>query len=189
MVGPQVVDAVASQFESTEGTGMPLAERMIPRDRSRPRARRRSPLGQSPVGGDQDRGSERSGPRRRSHLARDRSRREPGARRRVEADLLHDRATTRLPDAVASRRTRRDRAEAHAARARLLAADAGDISRGAAAVRRRDTRDYGQFDEEAIAAVDTFRADRNLNYQGNPSGSSTPASSMRFAPRIWKSDA
>src|SRR5437667_6090938 len=29
MVGPEVVDAVAKTFESTEGTGMPLAERMI----------------------------------------------------------------------------------------------------------------------------------------------------------------
>ena len=29
MVGPEVVDAVAHTFESTEGTGMPLAERMI----------------------------------------------------------------------------------------------------------------------------------------------------------------
>src|SRR5882672_8582716 len=29
MVGPEVVEAVATQFESTEGTGMPLAERMI----------------------------------------------------------------------------------------------------------------------------------------------------------------
>ena len=29
MVGPEVVEAVAATFESTEGTGMPLAERMI----------------------------------------------------------------------------------------------------------------------------------------------------------------
>jgi uncharacterized Ntn-hydrolase superfamily protein len=29
MVGPEVVDAVATTFESTEGTGLPLAERMI----------------------------------------------------------------------------------------------------------------------------------------------------------------
>ncbi len=29
MVGPEVVDAVASTFEASEGTGMPLAERMI----------------------------------------------------------------------------------------------------------------------------------------------------------------
>src|SRR5213075_255060 len=29
MVGPEVLDAVASTFEASEGTGMPLAERMI----------------------------------------------------------------------------------------------------------------------------------------------------------------
>jgi uncharacterized Ntn-hydrolase superfamily protein len=31
-------------------------------------------------------------------------------------------------------------------------------------------REFSQFDEEAIAAVDKFRADRNLNYQGNAPG-------------------
>ncbi len=46
-----------------------------PRDGSRPEQGRRSPLRQSAVGGDQDRRSERSRPRRRSHRARDRSRR------------------------------------------------------------------------------------------------------------------
>jgi uncharacterized Ntn-hydrolase superfamily protein len=32
------------------------------------------------------------------------------------------------------------------------------------------TRDYATFDDEAIAAVDKFRADKTLNYQGNPPG-------------------
>jgi uncharacterized Ntn-hydrolase superfamily protein len=32
------------------------------------------------------------------------------------------------------------------------------------------TLQYALYDEEAIAAVDKFRADRNLNYQGNPAG-------------------
>ena len=32
------------------------------------------------------------------------------------------------------------------------------------------TRDHATFDDEAIAAVDKFRADRKLNYQGNPPG-------------------
>jgi hypothetical protein len=31
-------------------------------------------------------------------------------------------------------------------------------------------RDYGQYDEETINAVDKFRADRGLNYQGTPPG-------------------
>jgi peptidoglycan hydrolase-like protein with peptidoglycan-binding domain len=32
------------------------------------------------------------------------------------------------------------------------------------------TRDLGTYDAEAIAAVDKFRADRKLDYQGNPAG-------------------
>jgi uncharacterized Ntn-hydrolase superfamily protein len=32
------------------------------------------------------------------------------------------------------------------------------------------TRDYATFDDETIAAVDTFRTDRNLNYQGDAPG-------------------
>ena len=31
-------------------------------------------------------------------------------------------------------------------------------------------RDFATFDDEAIAAVDKFRTDRKLNYQGNPPG-------------------
>jgi hypothetical protein len=32
------------------------------------------------------------------------------------------------------------------------------------------TRDLGRFDDEVIAAVDKFRADKALTYQGNPAG-------------------
>jgi hypothetical protein len=32
------------------------------------------------------------------------------------------------------------------------------------------TREYAQYDEETIAAVDKFRADRDLNFQRNPPG-------------------
>ena len=31
-------------------------------------------------------------------------------------------------------------------------------------------REFSQYDEETIAAVDKFRVDHNLNYQGNPAG-------------------
>ena len=99
MVGPEVVEAVAATFEATDGTGMPLAERMILAHGSRPGQGRRSPLGQPAVGRDQDCRSERSGPRRRSHRARDRSRRTCRAGRRDEAHLLHDRPPSRLSHA------------------------------------------------------------------------------------------
>ena len=32
------------------------------------------------------------------------------------------------------------------------------------------TREYATFDDETIAAVDKFRADKKLNYQGNAPG-------------------
>jgi len=32
------------------------------------------------------------------------------------------------------------------------------------------TRDFAQFDQETIEAVDKFRAEHNLNYQGDPAG-------------------
>ncbi len=32
------------------------------------------------------------------------------------------------------------------------------------------SRELGRYDDETIAAVDKFRADRNLNYQGNAAG-------------------
>ena len=76
MVGPEVIEAVAATFEATEGTGMPLAERMI----------LALEAGYA-KGGDKRWGSLQSaaikiadpndpGPRQRSHRARDRSRRE-----------------------------------------------------------------------------------------------------------------
>ena len=97
------------------------------------------------------------------------------------------------------------RVEADAARARLLAADARGISGRAAGDEHAElqelrktnpaaydkavaearqatadyTRDFATFDDEAIAAVDKFRTDRKLNYQGNPPGWSTRGSSMR----------
>ena len=49
LVGPEVVDAVAGAFESTEGTGMPLAERLITALEAGPGERRRPPLGLLPV--------------------------------------------------------------------------------------------------------------------------------------------
>ena len=103
----------------------------------------------------------------------------------------------RLSHLLARRRRRRHRAEADAARARLLASVAGGVSRirrphqhaadaGAAedrprAVRQagRETRaaqqtaynrDFAPYDDETIAAVDKFRKDDRLDYQGNAPG-------------------
>ena len=104
MVGPEVVEAVAATFEASEGTGHAARRAHDSRDGSGPGQGRRQPLGQPAVGRDQGRRSERSGPRRRSHHAGHRSRRTPGAGRRDEADLLHDRPPPRLSIVLARRR-------------------------------------------------------------------------------------
>ena len=72
-------------------------------------------------------------------------------------------AAPRLSNLLTRRRARRRRAEAHAAHARVLAA-------ALAAFPDRPPADFNLFDEEAIAAVDKFRTDKNLTYQGNPPG-------------------
>ena len=88
MVGPEVVEAVAASFESTEGTGMPLGERMI------------LALEAGQAKGEIDAGAtcnqrpsrwrpEHSRTRRRQHRAGHRGRRAPRTRRRDEANLRH----------------------------------------------------------------------------------------------------
>ena len=160
MVGPEVLEAVAATFEASEGTGMPLAERMI----------LALEAGYA-KGGDKRWGNlqsaaikiadpERSRPRRRLHHPRDRSGREPGAGRRAEAHLLHDRPASRLSQLLARGRRRRHRAEADAARRRLLAADAGGVPRGAG---------VDQYAEDAGAAKDrsgAVRQDRRRVAEG-----------------------
>jgi len=39
-----------------------------------------------------------------------------------------------------------------------------------AAEEQQASRDLGRYDEETIAAVDKFRTDRTLTYQGSPAG-------------------
>src|SRR5439155_3922687 len=55
----------------------------------------------------------------------------------------------------------------------LQKSDPAQYEKAVAESRRLATdyaREYAQYDVEAIAAVDKFRADRGLNYQGNPTG-------------------
>ena len=72
---------------------------------------------------------------------------------------------TTFPDAPASTNTRQmqDLRRTNLAEYERLV----DASRQATVAYNRD---YAQYDIETIAAVDKFRADRNLNYQGNPAG-------------------
>jgi uncharacterized Ntn-hydrolase superfamily protein len=196
MVGPEVVEAVSWHFESTEGTGMALAERMIlalEAGQAKGGDRRWGNLQSAAIkiadpndpgrGGDHialaievGEHAEPVGEMKRIYYT---TQRRLGYRTlsKIEgADvvelkrMLHALGYWRptlaaFPEAPASTNTPKMRELQKTDRAqydKLI-----DQSRRA---QQAYTRDFGQFDEEVIAAVDKFRADRNLNYQGNPPG-------------------
>jgi len=196
MVGPEVVDAVAASFESTEGTSMPLAERMIlalEAGQSKGGDRRWGNLQSAAIKiadpNDPGRGgdfialaievgehTEPVGEMKRIYYT---TGRRLGYRtfsqiegsdvielKRMLHALGYWRASmaafpdppppTTTPALQAMRTANPAEYEKRIAESRKATADY--------------TRDYGLYDAEAVAAVDKFRADRNLNYQGNPPG-------------------
>jgi uncharacterized Ntn-hydrolase superfamily protein len=195
MVGPEVVEAVAKTFESTEGIGMPLAERMIlalEAGQAQGGDRRWGNLQSAAIkvadpndpgrGGDHitlaiDVGehAEPVGEMKRIYYT---TGRRLGYRTfsRIEgADVVELKrmlhalgywrpALTAFPAAPAVNALRNqelrktDRAAFDKAQtdARRLAADY--------------QRDFGQYDAEAVAAVEKFRQDKALTYAGNPPG-------------------
>ena len=196
MVGPEVVEAVARHFESTEGAGMPLAERMIlalEAGQATGGDRRWGNLQSAAIkiadpndpgrGGDYialaievGEHAEPVGEMKRIYYT---TQRRLGYRTfsKIEGQdvvelkrMLHALGYWRptlsaFPEPPPSTNTPKMRELQKADRAqydKLI-----DESRRA---QQSYTRDVAQFDEEAIAAVDKFRADRNLNYQGNPPG-------------------
>jgi len=196
MVGPEVVEAVAATFEATEGTGMPLAERMIAAMEAG-----YAKGGDSRWGNLQSAAIKIADPndpgRGGDHIAlaiEIGEHPEPVAemkriyyttgRRlgyrsfsRVEgADvielkrMLHALGYWRpslasFPDAppnANSPKMQELRKQDPAAYEKAIA----EARQASAAY----TRDYAVYDEEAVAAVDKFRADKKLNYQGNAPG-------------------
>jgi uncharacterized Ntn-hydrolase superfamily protein len=195
MVGPEVVEAVATTFESTEGLGMPLAERMIlalEAGQAKGGDRRWGNLQSAAIkvadpndpgrGGDHitlaievGEHAEPVGEMKRIYLT---TGRRLGHRTfsRIEGPdvielkrMLHALGYWRpalaafpAPPAVNLLRNEQLRKTDPAAfataqaEARRLAAD--------------HQRDFGQYDAEAVAAVDKFRQDKALNYAGNPPG-------------------
>ena len=196
MVGPEVVDAVAASFESTEGTSMPLAERMIlalEAGQSKGGDRRWGNLQSAAIKiadpNDPGRGGDfitlaievGENPEPVAELKRIyyTTGRRLGYRtfsqiegpdvielKRMLHALGYWRASmaafpdppppTTTPALQAMRTANPAEYEKRIAESRKAAADYN--------------RDYGLYDAEAVAAVDKFRADRNLNYQGNPPG-------------------
>jgi uncharacterized Ntn-hydrolase superfamily protein len=196
MVGPEVLEAVAATFEASEGTGMPLAERMIlalEAGYAKGGDKRWGNLQSAAIKvadpNDPGRGGDfitlaievGEHPEPVAELKRIyyTTARRLGYRSfsRVEGPdvielkrMLHGvgywrPSLTAFPDPPPSINTPKLVA--------LRKTDAAQYEKIAAESRKANAdyaREFGLFDEEAIAAVDKFRADRNLNYQGNPPG-------------------
>ena len=196
MVGPEVVEAVAATFEATEGTGMPLAERMI----------LAMEAGQA-KGGDRRFGNLQSAAikiadpnnpgRGGDHIAlaiEVGEHPEPvGEMKRIyytTGRFLGYRTFSRIegPDVVELKRMLHTLGywrptlaafpdpppNANSPKMQeLRKSDPVAYEKAIADAKQRSasyTRDFATFDDETMAAVDKFRADKNINYQGNPPG-------------------
>lgn len=196
MVGPEVVEAVAATFEATAGTGMPLAERMIlamEAGHAKGGDRRWGNLQSAAIKiadpNDPGRGGD--------HIA---LAIEVGEHPEPVAELKRIYYTTarRLgyrnfskiegADIVELKRMLHALGFWKPTLAAFPSAPAGTNTPQMQELRKTNpaafekaqtearqasaayTRDYATFDDETIAAVDKFRADKNLNYQGNPPG-------------------
>jgi uncharacterized Ntn-hydrolase superfamily protein len=196
MVGPEVVEAVAATFEATEGSGMPLAERMI----------LALEAGQA-KGGDSRWGNLQSAAIRVADPN------DPGrgndfislaievgehAEPVGEMKRIYYTTQRRLgyrsfsqvegPDVVELKRMLHTLGYWRPSLTAFPAVPAIPNTREMQDLRRSNpaqfdklqaagrqaaadfARDYAQFDAETIAAVDKFRADRKLTYAGNPPG-------------------
>jgi len=196
MVGPEVVEAVATKFESTEGTGMPLAERMIlamEAGYAKGGDRRWGNLQSAAIKiadpNDPGRGNDHIAlaievgehPEPVAELKRIyyTTGRHLGYRSfsKVEgADvielkrILHALGYWRpqlaaFPEPPPSTNTPQMQELQRTDRARYDVVVAEARARQAAY-----TRDFAQYDDETIAAVDKFRKDRKMDYQGDAPG-------------------
>jgi uncharacterized Ntn-hydrolase superfamily protein len=163
MVGPEVLEAVSASMDATAGTGMPLAERMI----------LALEAGYA-KGGDRRWGNLQSAAikiadpnnpgRGNDHIA---LAIEVGENPDPVAEMKRIYLTTarRLGYRTFSRVEGPDVVELK----RMLHA-LGYWRPALAAFPDRAPQEFNVYDDEAIAAVDKFRADKGLNYQGNPPG-------------------
>ena len=195
MVGPEVVEAVAKTFESTEGLGMPLAERMIlalEAGQAKGGDRRWGNLQSAAIkvadpndpgrGGDHitlaievGEHAEPVGEMKRIYYT---TGRRLGYRTFSQVEgpdvvevklMLHALgywrpALTAFPAAPAVNALRNQE---------LRKTDPVAFDKAQTVARRLAAdyqRDFGQYDAEAIAAVDKFRQDKALIYAGNPPG-------------------
>jgi uncharacterized Ntn-hydrolase superfamily protein len=196
MVGPEVVEAVAASFEASEGTGMPLGERMIlalEAGQAKGGDRRWGSLQSAAIkvadpnnpgrGGDNialaievGEHPEPVAEMKRIYYTTSRTLGYRAFSRVEGADvvelkrMLHALGYWRpslaaFPEAPANVGNQKlaELRKTDPAAADKLQADGRRLQQEYA-------REYATYDEEAMAAVDKFRADKGLNYQGNPVG-------------------
>ncbi len=196
MVGPEVVEAVAATFEASEGSGMPLAERMIlalEAGQQKGGDSRWGNLQSAAIkiadpndpgrGGDHialaievGEHPEPVGEMKRIYYT---TGRRLGYRSfsRVEGQdvielkrMLHTLGYFRpslaaFPEAPANANSPNMQ--------ELRKTNPAEYAKALATSKQQSasyTREYAVFDEETVAAVDKFRADKKLNYSGNPPG-------------------
>jgi len=196
MVGPEVVEAVAATFEASEGSGMPLAERMIlalEAGQQKGGDSRWGNLQSAAIkiadpndpgrGGDHialaievGEHPEPVGEMKRIYYT---TGRRLGYRSfsRVEGQdvielkrMLHTLGYFRpslaaFPEAPANANSPKMQ--------ELRKTNPAEYEKALATSKQQSasyTREYAVFDEETVAAVDRFRADKKLNYSGNPPG-------------------
>jgi uncharacterized Ntn-hydrolase superfamily protein len=191
MVGPEVIEAVAASFEATEGSGWPLAERMI-----------------LALEAGQEKGGDRRWGRTQSAAIKIADPNNPGRggdyialaievgehpepvgeMKRIyytTAQRLGYRSFSRVdgPDVIELKRMLHtlgywrpslaafpEPASMNTEKMReLQKTDRAQYDKLAAEMKQASL-DLSRYDEETIAAVDKFRTDRNLNYQGNAAG-------------------
>src|SRR5688572_32508623 len=196
MVGPEVIEAVAQTFEATAGTDMPLAERMIlamEAGQNKGGDRRFGNLQSAAIkvadpndpgrGGDHialaievGEHPEPVGEMKRIYYTTGRRlgyrtfSRIEGADVTELKRMLHTLGYWRpslaaFPDAPANANSPKmqELRKSNPAAYEKAIAEAKQAS-------ATYNREYATFDDETIAAVDKFRADKSLNYQGNPPG-------------------
>jgi uncharacterized Ntn-hydrolase superfamily protein len=169
MVGPEVVAAVAASFESTEGSGLPLAERMIlalEAGQQKGGDRRWGNLQSAAIKIADPNNPGRGGDYIALAIEVGEHPEPVGELKRMLHALGYWRpalaAFPPAPAAVGNQKIAELRKTDPAAADKLQAESRR--------LQQEFTRDYAMYDEEAMAAVDKFRADHSLNYQGNPVG-------------------
>lgn len=191
MVGPEVIEAVAASFEATEGSGWPLAERMIlalEAGQAKGGDRRWGNLQSAAIKIADPNNPGRGGDYIALAIEVGENPEPVAEMKRIyytTARRLGYRSFSRIdgPDVIELKRMLHalgywrsnlaefpEPASMNTDKMReLQKTDRAQYDKLAAEA-QQTARDLGRYDDETIAAVDKFRADRNLNYQGSAAG-------------------